>query len=600
MAKYDPVKQADWQIAEIAEAEMIPFDAMCDKLEIPKDERIPHGQKIGRVDYMKCLERLKNKPDGKYIEVTAITPTPLGEGKSTTSMGLIEGLGARKQNVGGALRQPSGGPTMNIKGTAAGGGISLLIPMTEFSLGLTGDINNIMNAHNLAMVAMTSRMQHEFNYDDAQLAKRNLKRLNIDPRNIEMGWILDFCAQSLRNMIIGMGTTKADGFMMQSKTGIAVSSEVMAILSIFNGLADFKKRLNEIVVAYDKKGNPVTTGDLEVGNAMMAWMVPSINPTLMQSVEKQPVFVHAGPFANIAVGQSSIVADQVGLKLFDYHITESGFGADIGFEKFWNVKCRFSGLKPNVSVLTATVRGLKHHGVNAGALPCPPGRPVPKEYFSSSKETMKWLEEGVQNAVHHVRNIKKAGINPVVCINAFHFDSKEEHDVIRKACEAEGARVAVSKHWQFGGEGALEFADAVIDACNEKNDFKFLYPNELPLRKRVELIAKEVYGADGVDFAPEANAKAERFEKDPKFNEFATMMVKTHLSLTHDPSKKGTPKGWRLPVRDFLIYGGAKFICPVCGAISPDARHRFRPGLPPCRRGCQDRQSDRPVLSDLI
>ncbi|MFA4904303.1 MAG: formate--tetrahydrofolate ligase [Desulfobaccales bacterium] len=568
MAKYDPVKQADWQIAEIAEAEMIPFDAMCDKLEIPKDERIPHGQKIGRVDYMKCLERLKNKPDGKYIEVTAITPTPLGEGKSTTSMGLIEGLGARKQNVGGALRQPSGGPTMNIKGTAAGGGISLLIPMTEFSLGLTGDINNIMNAHNLAMVAMTSRMQHEFNYDDAQLAKRNLKRLNMDPRNVEMGWILDFCAQSLRNMIIGMGTTKADGFMMQSKTGIAVSSEVMAILSIFNGLADFKKRLNEIVVAYDKKGNPVTTGDLEVGNAMMAWMVPSINPTLMQSVEKQPVFVHAGPFANIAVGQSSIVADQVGLKLFDYHITESGFGADIGFEKFWNVKCRFSGLIPNVSVLTATVRGLKHHGVNAGALPCPPGRPVPKEYFSSSPETFKWLEEGVQNAVHHVRNIKKAGINPVVCINAFHFDSKEEHDLIRRACEAEGARVAVSKHWQFGGEGALEFADAVIDACKEKNEFKFLYPNELPLRKRVELIAKEVYGADGVDFAPEANAKAIRFEADPKFNEYATMMVKTHLSLTHDPSKKGTPKGWRLPVRDFLIYGGAKFICPVCGAIS--------------------------------
>src|SRR5512139_3001936 len=458
MAKYDPVKQADWQIAEIAEAEMVSFDAMCDKLQIPKDERIPHGQKIGRVDYMKCLERLKSKPDGKYIEVTAITPTPLGEGKSTTSMGLIEGLGKRGVNVGGCIRQPSGGPTMNVKGTAAGGGISLLIPMTEFSLGLTGDINNIMNAHNLAMVAMTSRMQHEFNYDDAQLAKRSLKRLNIDPRNVEMGWILDFCAQSLRNMILGLGATKADGFMFQSKTGIAVSSEVMAILSIFNGLADFKKRLNEIVVAYDKQGNPVTTGDLEVGNAMMAWMLPSINPTLMQTVEKQPCFVHAGPFANIAVGQSSIVADQIGLKLFDYHVTESGFGADIGFEKFWNVKCRFSGLKPNVAELTATVRGLKHHGVNAGALPCPPGRPVPKEYFSASAETMKWLEEGVQNAVHHVRNIKKAGINPVVCINSFHFDTPEEHDVIRRACEAAGARVAVSKHWQFGGEGALEFA----------------------------------------------------------------------------------------------------------------------------------------------
>ncbi len=374
MAKYDPVTMKDWQIAEIAEAEMIPFDEMCEKLGIPKDERIPYGQKIGRVDYLKCLERLKDKPDGYYIDVTAITPTPLGEGKSTTSLGLIEGLGKRGVNVGGALRQPSGGPTMNIKGTAAGGGISLLIPMTEFSLGLTGDINNIMNAHNLAMVAATSRLQHEFNYTDEQLAKRGLKRLNIDPKNFEMGWIIDFCAQALRNIIIGLGG-KMDGFMMASKFGIAVSSEVMAILSVTTSLADLKKRLNEITVCYDKQGNPITTGDLEVGNAMTAWMVPSINPTLCQSVEGQPVFIHAGPFANIAVGQSSIIADQIGLKLFDYHVTESGFGADIGFEKFWNVKCRFSGLKPHVAVLTTTVRGLKHHGVNAGALPCPPANP---------------------------------------------------------------------------------------------------------------------------------------------------------------------------------------------------------------------------------
>lgn len=567
MAKYDPVTMKDWQIAEIAEAEMIPFDDMCEMLGIPKEERIPYGQKIGRVDYLKCLERLKDKPDGYYIDVTAITPTPLGEGKSTTSLGLIEGLGKRGVNVGGALRQPSGGPTMNIKGTAAGGGISLLIPMTEFSLGLTGDINNIMNAHNLAMVAATSRLMHEFNYTDEQLAKRNLKRLNIDPKNFEMGWIIDFCAQALRNIIIGIGG-KMDGFMMASKFGIAVSSEVMAILSITTSLADMRERLNNITVCYDKQGNPITTGDLEVGGAMTAWMVPSINPTLCQTVEKQPVFVHAGPFANIAVGQSSIIADQIGLKLFDYHVTESGFGADIGFEKFWNVKCRFSGLKPHVAVLTTTVRGLKHHGVNAGALPCPPGKPIPKEYFEATPQTFKWLEDGVQNAVHHIRTIKKAGINPVVCINAFHFDSKEEHDLIRRVCEAEGARVAVSRHWQFGGEGALEFADAVMEACKEKNDFKFLYPNEMPLRQRVEVIAKEVYGADGVDFLPEAVAKAERFEKDPKYNEYATMMVKSHLSLSHDPTKKGVPKGWRLPVRDFLIYSGAKFICPVCGAIS--------------------------------
>jgi len=411
MAKYDPVKQKDWQIAEIAEAEMIPFDEMCDKLEIPKDERIPHGQKIGRVDYLKCLERLKSKKDGYYIEVTAITPTPLGEGKSTTSMGLIEGLGKRGVNVGGCIRQPSGGPTMNIKGTAAGGGISLLIPMTEFSLGLTGDINNIMNAHNLAMVAATSRLQHEFNYDDAQLAKRNLKRLNIDPKNFEMGWIMDYCAQALRNITIGRGG-KMDGFLMDSRFGIAVSSEVMAILSVFTSLPDLKERLNNMVVCYDKKGNPITTRDLEVGNAMTAWMLPSINPTLMQTVEKQPCFVHAGPFANIAVGQSSIVADQIGLKLFDYHITESGFGADIGFEKFWNVKCRFSGLIPNVSVLTTTIRGLKHHGVNAGALPCPPGKPVPKEYFEATKENFKWLEDGVENMAHHIRTIKKSRYQP--------------------------------------------------------------------------------------------------------------------------------------------------------------------------------------------
>ncbi len=570
MAKYDPVKQKDWQIAEIAEAEMIPFDEMCDKLGIPKDERIPMGvysKKIGRVDYLKCLERLKAKPDGKYIEVTAITPTPLGEGKSTSSMGLIEGLGKRGKNVGGCIRQPSGGPTMNIKGTAAGGGISLLIPMTDFSLGLTGDINNIMNAHNLAMVAATSRMQHEFNYSNEQLAKRNLTRLDIDPKNFEMGWIMDFCAQALRHIIIGMGG-KMDGFMMKSSFGIAVSSEVMAILSVFTSLEDLRKRLNEMVVCYNRAGKPITTADLECGNAMTAWMLPSINPTLMQTVEKQPCFVHAGPFANIAVGQSSIVADQIGLKLFDYHVTESGFGADIGFEKFWNVKCRFSGLIPHVSVITATVRGLKHHGVNVGALPCPPGKPIPKEYFEASKKTFAWLEDGVENLCHHIRTVKKSGITPVVCINSFHFDSDEEHALIRRRAEAEGAKVAVSRHWQFGGEGALEFADVVIDACKEKPKFKFLYPNELPLRKRVELIAKEVYGAAGVAFAPEANAKAERFEKDPKYNEYATMMVKTHLSLTADPTVKGTPKGWTLPVRDFLVYGGAKFICPVCGAIS--------------------------------
>jgi len=560
----DPTKNPDWKIAEEAESRMKTVFELGEQLGLEKEELLPHGHYVAKVDYARVLERLKDKPDGKFIEVTAITPTPLGEGKSTTTMGLLQGMGKRDKNVTACIRQPSGGPTMNIKGSAAGGGLSQCIPLTEFSLGLTGDINAIMNAHNLAMVALTSRMQHEFNYDDAQLAKRNLKRLNIDPNNVEMGWIIDYCAQALRNIIIGIGG-KMDGFMMSSKFGIAVSSEVMAILSIFSDLADLRKRIGGIVVAYDKKGNPVTTEDLEVAGAMTAWMREAINPNLMQSLEGQPCFVHAGPFANIAVGQSSIVGDKICLKLADYHLTESGFGADIGFEKFWNVKCRYSGNVPNVSVITTTIRGLKHHGVNAGALPCPPGKPIPKEYF---EENLAWLEDGACNVLHHINTVKKAGINPVVCINAFHTDTEEEIKLTRRICEEAGARVAVSKHWQYGGEGALELADAVVDACNDEVNFKFLYDLDTPLRQRVELIAKEVYGADGVSFSAEAEAKAKRFESEPQFKEYTTMMVKTHLSLSHDPTLKGAPKGWTLPIRDFLTYGGAKFICPVAGTIS--------------------------------
>jgi formyltetrahydrofolate synthetase len=510
---------------------------------------------------MKIIERLKSKPDGKYIEVTAITPTPLGEGKSTTSMGLIEGLGKRGKNVGGCLRQPSGGPTMNVKGTAAGGGKSLLIPMTEFSLGLTGDINDIMNAHNLAMVALTSRMQHERNYDDAELAKRNLKRLDIDPTNVEMGWIMDFCAQSLRNIVIGLGG-KMDGFTMQSRFGIAVSSELMAILSIVRDLKDLRERLGKIIVAYDKKGKPVTTTDLEVAGAMCAWMRNTINPTLMSSTEYQPCLVHAGPFANIAVGQSSIIGDRIGLKMFDYHVTESGFAADIGFEKFWNVKCRLSGLTPNVSILTTTIRASKMHG---GGPTVVPGRPLPEEY---TKENLPLLEKGLANMTHMIGVIRKSGINPVVCINAFHTDTKDEIAMVRKFAEQAGARVALSEHWLKGGEGALELADVVMDACKEKVNLKFLYPLELPLRQRVDLVAKEVYGADGVSWTTEAEAKAKRYETDPSMKDFNTMMVKTHLSLTHDPTRKGVPKGWILPVRDVLVFAGAKFLCPMTGTIS--------------------------------
>ena len=560
IADLDPRKYADWQIAEAAEGNMPTPEEWRERLGLQEDEIIPQG-KLCKLDFMKIIDRLKDRPDGKYIEVTAITPTPLGEGKTTTLMGLLEGLGKRGKNVGGCIRQPSGGPTMNVKGTAAGGGISLLIPMTEFSLGLTGDINDITNAHNLAMVALTARMQHERNYDDAELAKRKLKRLDIDPTNIEMGWVMDFCAQSLRNITIGMGG-RMDGYMMASKFGITVSSEIMAILSIVRDLKDLRERLGNIVVAYDKKGKPVTTTDLECAGAMTAWMRNTINPTLMCTVEYQPCLVHAGPFANIAVGQSSIIADRIGLKMFDYHATESGFAADIGFEKFWNVKSRISGLTPNVSVLTATIRALKMHG---GGPTVVAGRPLPEEY---AKENLGLLEKGIPNMTHLIGVIRKSGINPVVCINAFHTDTKDEIAMVRKYAEQAGARCALSEHWLKGGDGALELADVVMDACKDKVDFKFLYPLEMPLRQRVEKIAREVYGADGVSWTPEAEAKAKRLEADPAMKDFNTMMVKTHLSLSHDPTLKGVPKGWVLPVRDVLIFAGAKFLCPMTGAIS--------------------------------
>ena len=557
----DPTKMADWQIAEEAEKTMKTVYQLRDELGLTEEELLPHGHYVAKVDYRKVLQRLQGRPDGKYIDVTAITPTPLGEGKSTSSMGLVEGLGKRGKKVVAAIRQPSGGPTMNIKGSAAGGGLAQCIPLTPFSLGLTGDINAIMNAHNLAMVALTSRIQHEFNYDDEEWAKRGMPRLNIDPKNVEFGWIMDFCAQALRNIIIGIGG-KMDGFMMKSHFGIAVSSEIMAILAVSTDLKDMRERIGRIVLAHNKKGDPITTADLEVDGAMTAWMVEAINPNLLQSIEGQPVFVHAGPFANIAIGQSSIIADRVGLKLSDYHVTESGFGADIGFEKFWNIKCRFSGLVPNCAVVVATIRALKCHG---GAPVPRPGLPMPKEYEG---ENVGWVEEGCKNLIHHIQTVKKAGINPVVCINSFYTDTKDEIAAVRRLSEAAGARVAVSQHWLKGGDGALEFADAVIDACEEKNNFKLLYELDLPLRQRIELIAKEVYGADGVSYTPEAEAKAKKMEADPELSKLGTCMVKTHLSLSHDPNLKGVPKGWVLPIRDILTYKGAGFVVPVAGTIS--------------------------------
>ncbi len=557
----DPTKHADWEIAEEAESRMKTVYQMAEELGLEQEELLPHGNYVAKIDFKKLLSRMKDKPDGKYIDVTAINPTPLGEGKTTTTMGLTQGMGKIGKEVMATIRQPSGGPTMNIKGSAAGGGLAQCIPLTPFSLGLTGDINDIMNAHNLGMVALTSRLQHEFNSSDKFLEKRGLKRLNIDPRNVQFKWIIDFCAQALRNIIIGMGGRR-DGFMMESGFNIAVSSEIMAILSVAKDLKDMRERMGRIVVAYDKQGNDVTTADLEVDGAMTAWMVNALNPNLMQTLEGQPTMVHAGPFANIAIGQSSIVADRVGLKLKDYVITESGFGADIGFEKFWNLKCRMSDLKPHAAVLVTTIRAMKCHG---GAPVPVPGQPIDPAY---NEENVGWVEKGCENLIQHINTIKKSGINPVVCINHFYTDTDNEINAVRRLAEEAGAWVAVSKHWQYGGDGAKELAEAVVEAADKPNEFRYLYNLETPLRDRIDLIVREVYGGDGVEYSPEALEKAKKIEEDKELmKQLGTCMAKTHLSLTDNPAIKGAPKDWKLFVRDILTYKGAGFVVPLAGTI---------------------------------
>ncbi len=561
MVKLDPTRMKDWQIAEAAEAGMQPISRIAGNLGLDLEkELLPYGHHIGKVDHLRVLERLASRPNGKYIDITAITPTPLGEGKTTTTLGLVDGLAKLGKRATGAIRQPSGGPTFNVKGGAAGGGLSQCIPLTDFNLGLTGDIDAINNANNLAMVALTSRIQHEANYSDARLAASNLKRLSIDPRNVAMRWTIDFSAQVLRNIIIGLGD-KMDGYLMNSGFAITVSSEVMAILAVAKDIQDLRARMARIVVAYSTSGKPVTAGDLDVAGAMTALMHKAIYPNLLQTIEGNPVFVHAGPFANIAIGQSSIIADRLALKLSDYHVTESGFGADIGFEKFWNLKCRFSGLTPHAAVVVCTVRALKMHG---GGPKVTPGAPLHSDYTGRNPAL---VERGVENLVAHIETVRKSGIVPVVCINHFATDDADEIAIIRRAAEAAGARVALSRHWAQGGEGARELAEAVVDACEQPSQFRFLYPMTMPLRERIQTIAKEVYGADGVSYTAAAEEKLKALEQDPETLAMGTCMVKTHLSISHDPARKGRPRGWTLPIRDFMVFRGAGFVVPVAGDV---------------------------------
>jgi formyltetrahydrofolate synthetase len=558
--KLDPTKLEHWQIAEAAERNLKHPTQLAEELGLAYGELLLMGQQLAKVDYAKIIKRLKDAPVGKYIDVTAITPTPLGEGKTTTTIGLVQGIGKLGHRVAGTIRQPSSGPTFNIKGTAAGGGLAQCIPLTPFSIRLTGDIECITNAHNLAMVALTARMQHENNYDDERLAKSRLKRLDIDPQRVQWQWAIDFCAQALRYITIGKGD-KMDGFQMESGFQMSVSSEVMAILAVAKNLKDFRERMSRIVLAYDKRGNEITTADLEVDGAMTSWMVSALNPNLLQTIEGQPMFVHAGPFANIAIGQSSIIADLMGTKLTDYLVTESGFGADIGYEKFWNLKCRMSGLKPDAVVIVATIRALKMHG---GGPPIRPGAHPSEKYF---KENLDLVEKGCENLIAHIEIVKKSGIKPVVCINRFCSDTNAEVKLARRIAEANGAWSSVSEHWLKGGQGAIELAETVVAACKEKNHFKFLYDLDTPIRRKIELVAKEIYGAKGVTYSDKALAEAKMLEADPRIGKFDICMVKTQLSLSHDSELKGRPRDWELPIRDMMVFEGAGFVVPVAGGI---------------------------------
>jgi len=558
--KLDPTKMKDWQIAEAAEATLRPAADLAEELGLQDGEWDAYGKFLAKIDVTKVLKRVGAGRKGKYIDVTAITPTALGEGKTTTTLGLVEGLGRLGKKVIGCVRQPSGGPTFNIKGSAAGGGLAQVVPLTSLSLGLTGDIDAVTNANNLAMVALNARMQHERNHDDAWLAERGLKRLDVDPERIQFRWAMDFCAQGLRNIEIGRGG-KLDGFTCASGFYISVASEVMAILAMASDLKDLRERLAKVVVAYSKGGAPVTTRDLEVDGAMCALLVNAVKPTLMQSLEGQPMLVHAGPFANIAIGQNSVVADRLACALGDYVVTESGFASDMGFEKFWNIKCRCSGLKPDAVVLVATVRALKAHG---GAPKVKAGLPLDPAYTT---ENLELLEKGCANLLAHVDIIRKSGVQPVVCLNAFYTDTPAERDLVRKAAEGAGAAFAVSDHWLKGGEGAIDLAKAVVAACDAPNDFHYLCDLGEPLRARIERQVKEVYGGDGVDYEPEALKKLEAFEADPETARLPVCVAKTQYSLSHDPNLLGRPAGWRLPVRDVLLYRGAGLVVPVAGEI---------------------------------
>ncbi|MBC7108580.1 MAG: formate--tetrahydrofolate ligase [Methanomassiliicoccales archaeon] len=558
--------KSDLEIAQ--EATLEPILDIAAKIDLTPDDLELYGKYVAKV-HLDVREKFADRPQGMYIDVTAITPTPLGEGKTTTTIGLVQALGSElKKKAVACIRQPSMGPTFNIKGGAAGGGYSQIVPMENFNLHLTGDIHAISVAHNLIAAAIDSRMYHESVLTDEQLQKRGLERIDIDPETIMWNRVVDVCDRSLREIQIGLNDAKKeDGTpspVFPRKTGydISVASELMAILALTTGLKDMRERIGRVVVAMDKKGRPVTLERLKVAGAATVLLKDALMPNLMQTLEGQPAFVHAGPFANIAHGNSSIVADQIALKCADYVVTESGFGADIGMEKFFDIKCRYSGLIPNCVVIVATVRALKMHG---GGPKVKPGLPLDKAYTT---EDLDLLEKGLGNLGVHIKNAKLFGIPVVVAINAFETDTDAEIELIRKyAIQAGAEDAAKCTHWAEGGKGARKLAELVVEACKKPSKFRFLYPLEWSIKEKIECIAKNIYGADGVTYTPLAEKQIKAFE-DAGYGKLPICMAKTHLSLSHDPDLKGVPKGFVLPIREVRASVGAGFIYPLVGKMS--------------------------------
>jgi len=595
---------SDIDIAQ--ESKLKPIKVVADEVGLLPEDLELHGDFLAKIR-LSVLDRLKDVPDGKYIDVTAITPTPLGEGKTTTTVGLSQALGAHLgKRVFTCIRQPSQGPTFGIKGGAAGGGYSQVVPMEDFNLHLTGDIHAVSAANNLLAAAIDARIFHEAQQDDVKLFNalcppdkegnrkfsppmlRRLKkldinktdpntltpeersrfsRLDIDPDSITFRRVMDTSDRFLRDITIGQGPEEKG---MTRRTGfdIAVASEVMAILALTTDMADLRDRLGRIVIGTSRKGEAVTAEDLGVAGAMTVLMKEAIKPTLMQTLEGTPVFVHAGPFANIAHGNSSIIADRIALKLADYVVTESGFGADCGMEKFLDIKCRYSGLIPNLVVLVATVRALKMHG---GGPRVVAGKPLDKAY---TEENLELLRAGLPNMLHHIKNILQFGVPVVVAVNSFKDDTPAEVELVRKAAAEAGADDAVvCTNWMNGGEGAKALGEAVVKACEKPSHFHFLYPLDLSIKEKIEIICTKIYGADGVEYSPEAEKKIELYTR-LGFDKLPLNMAKTHLSLSHDPALKGVPKGYKIPIRDIRASVGAGFLYPLLGEM------RTMPGLP--------------------